>query len=217
MPRHTLNAMLDSLRKSRLQAGDVVVYICLFTGSGAIGANNEERNRFYITKNGLQSLTNLKDASTRIPRIYEAIIFSDVDHLFKYQEEYHRMIFRDWTWCADPDDNEQNRKNEERYKQEIKYLVAQKKRDRQMKVEQKPVIIHQPRNDPAPILSLKAVFEELYKNKYGRLSHCNYKRTERLRELEQIFGRGLLLSAINYYFIADDVPNGTGAKNSNPG
>lgn len=208
MPRHTFNAMLDRLRKSRLQAGDVVVYVCLFYWFWRNRGKYEDRDQFFITKKELLSLTNLRDAPTRVPRIYEAIVFSSGKHLFEYQEEYHRVIFRDWIWCADPDKNEQNRLIEERFNQEIKDLVAREKRERELKIQKKIVktLKKSNRHFPSPMI----VFRELYMKKYGRLP--NLRGTERLRELEQTFGQGAIYQAINYYFTADTVPNGSGAK-----
>lgn len=210
MPRHTFNAMLDRLRKSRLKAGDVVVYVSLYYWFWRNRGKYEERNRFFITKKGLQSLTNLNDASTRIHRIYESIAFSSGKHLFDYEEEYHRMIFRDWTWCADPDDNEQNRHNAEIYLKEIKDLVAREKRGRQLKVPKKTVKISKTSDDYDPHESLLLFFSKCYLTKYARWPNC--RSTQRLKEIEQTFGRGAIYQAINWYFSADKVPNGSGAK-----
>lgn len=210
MPRHTFNAMLDRLRKSRLQTGDVVVYVSLYYWFWRNRGKYESRDRFFITKKSLQSLTILKDASTRLARIYEAIVFSGGGHLFNYQEEYQQIIFRDWSWCADPDDDEQNRHNAEIYLKEIKDLVAREKRERQLKIQKKIVKKPKTSNDHVPNLTLISVFEELYKKKYGRWP--NYRSTHRLKEIEQTLGRGAIYQAINWYFAADIVPNESGAR-----
>jgi len=139
MPRFTFQVMLYELRKSRLQAGDVVVYVCLQYWFWRNRAKYENRDQFFITKNSLQSLTNLKDALTRIPRIYKSIIFSSGAHLFKYQEEHHRFIFREWDWCEDPDENEDNRQNAEEYIEEISDLVREEKQRREINAQQKTV------------------------------------------------------------------------------
>jgi len=203
MPRHTFHAMLDRLRKSHLQAGDVVVYVCLFYWFWRNRAKYEDRDRFFITKKELQSLANLRDASTRIPRIYEAIIFPCEGHLFEYKKDYRLMTFRDWTWCAEPDDNEQNRQNAERYNQEIKDLVIREKQGRQLKVQQKIA--------KTSLLPFE-FFKESYKKKHGRLPDCNSSIEQELHEIEKIHGYGAIYRAISWYFTADTVPNDSGAK-----
>jgi hypothetical protein len=203
MPRHTFNTMLNRMRESRLQAGDVVVYVSLYYWFWRNRGKYEERDRFFITKKRLQSLTNLNDASIRISRGYEAIVFSGGKHLFEYQEEHHRVIFRDWSWCADPDKNEHNRRNAEKYISEIKESVAREKHDRQLKVQQK---ISKTSLPPFEF------FRESYKKKYGRFPDYNSSIREEFHEVEKAHGYGAIYQAINWYFTADIVPNGTGAK-----
>jgi hypothetical protein len=210
MPRFTFQVMLDCLRKSRLQVGDVVVYVCLSYWYWRNRGKYEDRDRFFITKKELQSLTNLRDAPTRVPRIYEAEVFSDGDHLFEFQEEYHRLIFKDWGTYADPDDNDTARRLAKNYLKEIKEAVASEKRRREIELQKKKAMIPQTSEDHVPPISLIFVFEQRYMNKYGR--RANSGATERLRELEQTFGRGAVFDAIEYYFTADNVPNGSGAK-----
>jgi hypothetical protein len=208
LPRHTFNVMLDRLMESRLQAGDVVVYVCLFYWFWRNRGKNEDRDRFFITKKKLQSLTNLKAASTRITRIYEAIVFSNGKHLFEYQDDYHRVVVKDWTWCADPSENEPNRRNEERHLNKIKDLVTQEKQNKQLKIQEK--MVKQPKKTDPCSLSLLTFFYELYMKRHGRMP--NHRGDKRLRKLEQIYDRGAIHQAINWYFTADTVPNGSGAR-----
>lgn len=205
--RYTFNVMLHYLRKASLQSGDIVVYIYLSYWFWRNRGKNED-HRFFITKERLQSLTNLKDAPIRIPRIYEAFVFSDGTHLFNYQDEYRRFTFRDWNICAEPKNDEQSRGNAERYIKEIKDLVAREKRDRELKLQQKTVNLPKNSNDhfPSPL----GVFYELYMKRYARMP--NSRGDNRLIELGKTFGRGVISQAINWYFTADTVPNGSGAK-----
>jgi hypothetical protein len=198
------------LRKTRLQHGDVVVYVCLYYWYRRNRGKYEERDRFFITKKELQSLTNLQDATTRVPKIYQAFVFSNSNnrHLFEYIEEYHRFVFKDWLICEEPDKDENNRRIAERRLEEIKDLVANEKRDRQLKLQRKMVKPSENTNDqfPSPI----GVFLELYMKKYRRMP--NSSADTRLAELEKIFGRGVICQAIEWYFAADTVPNRSGAK-----
>jgi hypothetical protein len=203
IPRHTFQAMLHSMRQSRLQTGDLVVYICLYYWFWRNRGKNEYRDRFFITKKHLQSLTNMNDALTRLPRIYEAIVFSSGEHLFKYEYEYHRMVFTDWAWFADPDKDEQNRRNAEGYLMEIKDLVTREKQERQLKLQQKIA-----RTSLAPF----EFFMESYKKKYGRLPHYNWNIKERFLKIEKSHGYSAIYQAIKWYFTAEMVPNETKAK-----
>jgi predicted transcriptional regulator len=150
--RYTFDTMLELLRKAHLQHGDVVVYACLYYWYWRSRGKYEDRDRFFITKKELQSLTNLRDAPTRVPKIYEAFVFFEGGHLFKYQEEYRRFIFKDWTICAEPDEDENNRGNAERRLKEIKAVVASEKRDRQRKLQQK--IVKQPKKNSESCLKI---------------------------------------------------------------
>jgi hypothetical protein len=65
--RFTFLAMLHRLRKFKLQIEDVVVYVCLTYWFWRNRGKYEDRNRFYITKKELKSLTGLHDAPRRSP------------------------------------------------------------------------------------------------------------------------------------------------------
>jgi len=135
--RYTFETMFDFLRKGRLQHGDVVVYICLYYWCWRTRGKYEDRDRFFITKKELQNITCLRDAATRVLKVYDAFIFSEGSHLFEYKEEHHRFIFKDWSICADPDKDEKSRQNAERRLEEIKNSVKNEKRDRQRKLSRK--------------------------------------------------------------------------------
>lgn len=179
-------------------------------GSGEIGANTRIVTEFFITKKEVQSIRNLRDVPTRIPRIYKAFEFSNAEHLFEYHDEYHRFIFENWSICADPAKDEVNRCNAERYVKEIKEAVAREKRERQLKIQQKMKKIPQKRNDHFPPESLILFFSKCYIKKYDRWP--NARGSKWLQELEQTFGYAAVYKAINYYFIADTVPNSSRAN-----
>jgi hypothetical protein len=210
MPRYTFNTMLHYLRKGRLQSGDVVVYVCLFYWFWRNRGEHLNRDRFFITKQGLQSLTNLKDAPTSVLRIYEAIVFSSGNHLFNYQDKHHRFIFRDWKWFADPDKDEQNRGIAEIYIEEIKELVAREKQNRQLKIQQTANMNLKNNSDNFLTQRVMNVFEHRYVSKYHKWP--NQRGYEKLKDLIQTFGGDIIERAIYYYFVAAEVPNGSGAK-----
>jgi hypothetical protein len=205
--RFAFETMLNLIRKGRLQHGDVVVYICLYYWYWQKRGKYEDKDRFFITKKELQSLTNLQDAAKRVSKIYDAFVFSgpNESHLFEYWEEYHRFVFEHWSFFADPDENEISCRIAERRLEEIKELVANEKRDRQVKLQQQMV---KPSNDlfPSPI----GVFYELYMNRYHRRPH--FSGDNKIAELEKNFGRGVICRAIEWYLVADTVPKRSGAK-----
>lgn len=201
--RYTFQVILDRLRNSHLKAGDVVVYICLYYWFWRNRGKHESRDRFYITKKDLQSLTNLSDAQKRFHRIYEGFHFSSGEHLFEYQYEYHRVLVRDWNWCADPENNEISRQNAETLRQEIKDLTDHEKQDRELKIQQKII-----KTSKHPF----EFFMDFYKKQYGRLPHYTHRIKKRFHEIEKNIGYSAIYRAINWYFTADIVPTWSGAQ-----
>jgi len=213
---HTFEVMLNLLRKSRLQPGDVIVYVCLYYFYHRNRGKRED-HQFFIMKEKLQSLTGLRDASTRVSKIYKVFTFAQKNHFFEYQDRHQRFIIKDWSICEDPSKSETNCQNAERFKQEIKDSVTRKKEERRLKViksiKAQQKTMKPPKNKRYPF-SL-SVFIELYMKRYGRMPSSRGDR--KFRELEQIFGRGVICQAINWYFTADAVPNGSGAKTRSMG
>lgn len=200
--RFTFQTMLNLLRKSRLKPSDVVVYVCLYCWYWRNRGKRED-HQFFITKKALQSLSNVRNASTRLQRVYEASCFSDRNHLFEYQDDYHRVMFREWTCFADPDESDQNRQSAEKYISEINESVAREKQDRHLKVQQKIA--------KTSLLPFE-FFKESYKKKHGRFPDYNPSIKEEFHEVEKAHGYGAIYRAINWYFSAEVVPNGTAAK-----
>jgi hypothetical protein len=203
VPRFTFQVLLELLRKANLRPGDVVVYICLSYWYWRNHGKSENRDRFFITKKALQKLTNLRNSPTRVRGLYEAFVFSGGKHLFEYQEEHHRITFTDWCTCAEPEQNEQSQRIAESYVREIKDLVTQEKRERQLKVQQKIAKTSLPPFE---------FFRESYKNKYGRFPKCNFVTRERFDEIEITSDYIAICHAINWYLSNDKKPNCSGAK-----
>lgn len=209
--RHTFEVMLNHLRKTLFQPGDVIVYVCLYYFYHRNRGKRED-HQFYIKKEKLQSLTGLQDASTRVSRIYEAFTFSSGCHLFEYQDKHQRFIIKNWEICGEPEKNENNRRIAESFRQKIKDTVARKKQERRLKaidsIKAQQKTMKSPKNKryPSPL----SVFIELYMKRYGRMPSS--RGDKKFGELEQTFGRGVICRAVNWYFTADAVPNGSGAK-----
>jgi len=55
-------------------------------------------------------------------------------------------------------------------------------------------------------------FKESYKKRYGRFPDYNSSIKEEFHDVEKAYGYGPIYRAINCYFSAEVVPNGTGAK-----
>jgi hypothetical protein len=211
MPRHTFNLMLDYLRRSIFKQADIVVYIYLSYWFLKNRGKYYERDRFYITKDRLRSYTNIGDAVQRIYKIYKEFSFSDGTHLFEYEDEYHRFVFKNWKVATNPEKSEQARKRAKEFINEVKQLVVEEKRKKLIKQKQKSTaIIKESHEGIAPTRDLKIIFDKLYKEKYGRWP--NGRADEQFEKLTSTFGRDAVYKAIIYYFSADQVPNGSGAK-----
>jgi hypothetical protein len=206
--RFTFETMLKRLRSSQLMHRDVVVYIYLYYWYWRNRGNRED-HQFYITKKHLESLTGLQDGPKRVSRIYEGFEFSNGGHLFEYKEEYHRFIIKNWSTCADPDQNELSLRISEISRKEIKELVTCAKKDKQLRAQQKTMKNYPPIGMPQG--DLFDYFQECYKRKYGRLCHYNWKIRAKFNEVEGDYGRGSIFNAINLYFSAEKVPNSSGA------
>jgi len=203
--RFTYEIMLDYLRKSLFKPADVVVYICLYYWWWRNRGKYNGRDRFYITKNSLRSLTNLPDAGKRLSKIYKIFIFTNGSHLFNFKEELHRFIINDWFICANPDKDDNNYCIAKKYIEEIRNLVLSEKRKRQIKAQQRiSELMPKKRKDRVPSGDLLVIFEKLYIERYGH--RPNLGGTKRLRDLEYTFGRGPIYKAIVWYFTAETVP-----------
>ena len=121
MPRHTFNVLLYFLRHGNFQAGDLVVYFYLTYWRRKCV---EDEKSFFITKEKLRDLTNLKDSPGRLGKLYSNFKFSGGNHLFEYGG-YHKLTFTDWSTCADPDEDENSRSHAEGFNQEIKERARQ--------------------------------------------------------------------------------------------
>jgi hypothetical protein len=120
--------MLDYLRRSIFKQVDIVVYTYLSYWFWKNRGKYNERDRFYITKAQLRSCTNIEDAVQRIFKIYEGFSFSSGAHLFEYEDEYHRFVFKKWSVATGPEESEQARERAEGLLNAVRELVEKEKK-----------------------------------------------------------------------------------------
>jgi hypothetical protein len=131
---YALQAMLHKLRQGIFDHGDLVVYFYLYYWNWK---HRGSHKGVVIYKNYLSGLTNIKDAPLRVKKLYDNFIFSDNNHLFEYRDLYQKLIFTDWAFFTDPEEDENTRKRMDYYNNEIKEMVREKKEFKEM---QKPPI-----------------------------------------------------------------------------
>ncbi len=211
MHRYTFNMMLNCLRHKTFQPGDVVVYVYLSYWYWKCRGRYADREKFFITKRELRELTNLENAPERVARLYSNFTYSGGAHLFEYSG-YQRLEFTKWATAADPEKDENNRKNAERWIQEIKEQVKKAKQDKQAREKVKRVA----GAEYAAISpeDLPDLFDRLYQQKYGRLQPYRWggNRWDRLVEYGELYGAGRVFQAMMFYFNAGEVPNTTHAS-----
>lgn len=208
MHRYTFNMMLNCLRHRRFKPGDVVVYVYLSYWWWKCRGRYADRGKFFITKQELRKLTNLEDAPERVARLYSNFTYAGGAHLFEYTSGYQKLEFKEWNTAADPEKDENNRKNAERWVQEIKERVKKLRQDKKAKEEAKRAAKKAEYIAITPE-DLPALFDRLYYQKYGRLQPNRWaaNRRERLVECGKYYGADKVFQAMMFYFNATEVPN----------
>lgn len=123
---HTFHMMLNRLRQGTLQPADLVVYVFLTYWRWKCKGRWRDEDQFFITKGDLRKLTKLPNSPKRLKKLYENFVFCCGTHLFEF-DGYNKLTITNWNIAADPDQEENNRRNAERWIEEIKKGVQRGK------------------------------------------------------------------------------------------
>ena len=129
MDRHAFETMLYRVHKGWFQPADVVTYSILCYLRARHELAYREHLCFWVSKADLRLLTGCEDAPERVKRLYDGFRFKSERHLFEYTG-YQRIKFTDWATFADPDEDENNARIAEQFRDEIAAAV---KRARDLK------------------------------------------------------------------------------------
>lgn len=119
MPHHSLRMVLDQVRRGNFKRKDALVYNYLGYWRQQCTYKRNGNTDFFITKRKLRELTGIHDSPGCVDRLYEKFQYSGGDHLFEYSG-YRRLTFTNWGWPADPDEDQRNAENAERWQEEIR-------------------------------------------------------------------------------------------------
>jgi hypothetical protein len=153
---------------------------------------------FYITKSELRELTGIYNISGIIESLYKGFTFSSGQHLLEYTDRYHQIYFDKILPFADPAENENNRKQAERYKQEIRRLAGREPKQ----------TTPTSRSDAAE--QLFQLFCDLHKQVKGRVAPRYNSSVVTLGELSQKHGFAKVKKAIEIFLDPESYPDGIG-------
>lgn len=123
MDYYSFHMMLNRLRRGTLQPADLVVYVFLtYWRHWKCQGRWRDEDKFYISKRDLRRLTNLVNAPKRLEKLYENFVFCCGTHFFEF-DGYNKLTITNWRIAADPDENENNRRNAKQWIEEIKERV----------------------------------------------------------------------------------------------
>ena len=199
--RYAFNALLNRIRSGNLTHADVTVYVYLnyvfklFNG--------------YIRKSDFQKLVySISQPMNNLKNLYNNFSFANGSLLFEYKDHYHSIEITKWSYFADPAEDENNRKLEEEYYQEIDNRKTELRKEKSKKEIQnagKRGKLIYPEQLP---LVFKAAYEEMYQT----TCVLDGNKKDELIELGKKHTPGEIGEALLNYFTAENVPNPTGAK-----
>lgn len=115
MQRHELDMILDGLRRGVFRPEDVVLFCYIIYWRH----KHRKNGTFFFSKSQLSRMTGIKNVAGCIQGIYENFKYAGGNHLFEYENRYHKIVFWRLSEPCDPSEDENNAKIAERYKQEI--------------------------------------------------------------------------------------------------
>lgn len=196
--------MLQQLYYNRISTQDMVVYCYIFCWKQLSGSPST----FYFPKKELRKYTNIIKAVQCVENIASVPVFDDKP-VFDYQEDYHRIVFR-LRHAADPYEDDNNRVIFSDYmktrRDAANQLVKNKTIKEIQRAKKKGIIISSSQ--------LPDLFNDLYEQKYAKKISTDYETKDKLIQLGEDKGVGVISLALQKYFQLEEsnIPNPTRTK-----